>query len=224
MVALCDCDYDYADNVFREYPKAKKYQDFRVMLEKQKDIDAVVIATPDHTHAITAAIAHAAWKTCHLQKPLTHSVWESRYLTQLAKSTGVVTQMEEENLIPNDTVYEVAEVVQSGCLGTIKEAHVWTHMLAYLAPRHAHAVDQSGSPKNFGLGHVYRPAKKRGYHPQSHPWIWRGWWDFGTGALGATWVAICSTCLIMPCNLAHPVAFQASSSLVNTESARFQPK
>ena len=96
MVALCDCDYDYADNVFREYPKAKKYQDFRVMLEKQKDIDAVVIATPDHTHAITAATAMQLGKHVYLQKPLTHSVWESRYLTQLAKSTGVVTQMGNE--------------------------------------------------------------------------------------------------------------------------------
>ena len=96
MVALCDCDYDYADKVFKAYPKAKKYQDFRVMLEKQKDIDAVVIATPDHTHAITAATAMQLGKHVYLQKPLTHSVWESRYLTQLAKSTGVVTQMGNE--------------------------------------------------------------------------------------------------------------------------------
>ena len=85
IVALCDCDYDYAGKVFEEYPDAKKYKDYRKMLEKQKDIDAVVIATPDHTHAIIAAAAMEMGKHVYLQKPLTHSVWESRYMTKLAR-------------------------------------------------------------------------------------------------------------------------------------------
>ncbi len=80
IVALCDCDYDYADPVFKTYPKAKKYMDFRKMLEKQKDIDAVLIATPDHTHALSAAAAMQMGKHVYVQKPLTHSIWESRYL------------------------------------------------------------------------------------------------------------------------------------------------
>ncbi|KKL84228.1 hypothetical protein LCGC14_1966820, partial [marine sediment metagenome] len=126
IVALCDCDYAYADPVFSEYPKAKKYKDYRIMLEKQKNIDAVVIATPDHTHALIAAPAMELGKHTYLQKPLTHSIWESRYLTKLAEKTGVVTQMGNEGH-SSDTVYEVAEVVQSGCLGTIREAHVWTN-------------------------------------------------------------------------------------------------
>jgi len=104
IVALCDCDFDYANRVFDTYPKAKKYKDYRVMLEKRKDIDAVVIATPDHTHALQAAAAMELGKHVYVQKPLTHTVWESRYLTQLAKRTGVVTQMGNEGH-SNDTVY-----------------------------------------------------------------------------------------------------------------------
>ena len=87
IVALCDVDYDYASSVFKTYPKAPKYQDFRIMLEKQKDIEAVVIATPDHTHALAAAACMEQGKHVYVQKPLTHSVWESRYLTQLGKRT-----------------------------------------------------------------------------------------------------------------------------------------
>lgn len=85
IVALCDCDDSYAKNVFKSYPNTSRYRDFRIMLDKQKDIDAVVIATPDHTHAVTAAAAMESGKHVYLQKPLTHSVWESRFLTRLAK-------------------------------------------------------------------------------------------------------------------------------------------
>ncbi len=126
MVAMCDVDWEYAKKVFDDYPKAKKYKDFRKMLETQKDIDAVVIATPDHTHTLPASAAMQLGKHVYLQKPLTHSVWESRYLTKLAKETGVVTQMGNEGH-SNDSVYEVAEVVHSGCLGDIETAYVWTN-------------------------------------------------------------------------------------------------
>jgi predicted dehydrogenase len=126
IVALCDCDYGYAGPVFEEYPRARKYKDYRKMFERAKDIDAVVIATPDHTHAHIAAAAMELGIHVYLQKPLTHSVWESRYLTKLAERTGVVTQMGNEGH-SSDPVYEVAEVVQSGSLGTIREAHVWTN-------------------------------------------------------------------------------------------------
>lgn len=216
IVALCDVDFDYAKPVFQAYPGAKKYQDFRKMFDAQKDIDAVVIATPDHTHALTAATALELGKHVYLQKPLTHSVWESRYLTKLAKKAGVVTQMGNEGHSSN-TVYEVAEVVQSGCLGTIREIHVWTNR----------PIWRQGMPKPDKVVKVPRtldwdlfigPAKMRGYNPEYHPWIWRGWWDFGTGALGDMGCHL----LDVPnyaLQLGQPVAFQASSSLVNTESA-----
>ena len=216
IVALCDVDFDYAKPVFEAYPAAKQYQDFRKMFDEQKDIDAVVIATPDHTHALTAAAALELGKHVYLQKPLTHTVWESRYLTNLAKKAGVVTQMGNEGH-SSDTVYEVAEVVQSGCLGTIREAHVWTNR----------PIWRQGMPKPDKVVRIPRtldwdlfigPAKMRGYNPEYHPWIWRGWWDFGTGALGDMGCHL----LDVPnfaLQLGQPFAFQASSSLVNTESA-----
>jgi len=221
IVALCDVDYDYAEPVFETYPNAKKYQDFRIMLEKQKDIDAVVIATPDHTHAIQAAAAMELGKHVYVQKPLTHSVWESRYLTKLAEKTGVVTQMGNEGH-SRDNVYEVAEVVQSGCLGTVREVHVWTNRPIWRQgmPR---PVKEVKVPKTLDWDLFIGPASMRPYNPEYHPWIWRGWWDFGTGALGDMGCHL----LDVPnyaLKLGQPVAFQASSSLVNTESAPVSAK
>ena len=216
VVALCDVDYDYAAPVFKQYPKAKKYKDFREMLEKQNDIDAVVIATPDHTHTTAAAAAMDRGKHVYLQKPLTHSVWESRYLTKLARQKGVVTQMGNEGH-SNDTVYEVAEVVQSGCLGTIREAHVWTNRPIWRQGM-AKPPEKVDVPKTLDWELFIGPAKMRPYNPEYHPWIWRGWWDYGTGALGDMGCHL----LDVPnyaLKLGAPKAFQASSSLVNTESA-----
>jgi len=216
IVALCDVDWNYAKPVFETYPKATKWKDFRKMLEKQKDIDAVVIATPDHTHTLPASAAMELGKHVYLQKPLTHSIWESRYLTGLANKTGVVTQMGNEGH-SNDTVYEVAEIVQSGCLGVIKEVHVWTNRPIWRQgmPK---PLKKVAVPDTLDWDLFIGPAKMRDYHPEYHPWIWRGWWDFGTGALGDMGCHL----LDVPnyaLKLGHPVAFQASSSLVNTESA-----
>lgn len=221
IVALCDVDYDYASTVFEAYPKAVKYQDFRKMFEAQKDIDAVVIATPDHTHTIAAAAAMELGKHVYLQKPLTHSVWESRYLTRLARNKGVVTQMGNEGH-SNDTVYEVAEIVQSGCLGVVKEVHVWTNRPIWRQgmPK---PLTKAKVPKTLDWNMFIGPAQMRDYNPEYHPWIWRGWWDFGTGALGDMGCHL----LDVPnyaLKLGHPVAFQASSSLVNTESAPVSAK
>lgn len=221
IVALCDVDWDYADPVFKAYPKAEKYKDFRKMLENQKDIEAVVIATPDHTHALTAAAAMELGKNVYLQKPLTHSVWESRYLTKLAQKTGVVTQMGNEGH-SSDSVYEVAEVVQSGCLGTIKEAHVWTNRPIWRQGM-PQPLKEVKIPDTLDWDLFIGPAKKRAYNPEYHPWIWRGWWDYGTGALGDMGCHL----LDVPnfaLKLGAPSAFQASSSLVNTESAPVSAK
>ena len=216
IVALCDVDWNYANPVFETYPNAIKYKDYREMLEKQTDIDAVVIATPDHTHALSAAASMELGKHTYLQKPLTHSVWESRNLTKIAKRTGVVTQMGNEGH-SNDTVYEVAEVVQSGCLGVVKEAHVWTNRPIWRQgmPKPLKEVE---IPDTLDWDLFIGPAKMRPYNPEYHPWIWRGWWDYGTGALGDMGCHL----LDVPnfaLQLGAPSAFQASSSLVNTESA-----
>ncbi len=126
IVALCDVDWDYAAPVFTTYPKAKKWKDYRRMLEEQKDIDACVIATPDHTHALPAIQAMEMGKHVYVQKPLTHSVWESRQLILTAQKTGVVTQMGIEGH-SNDNVRKVAEYIRSGAIGEIREVHAWTN-------------------------------------------------------------------------------------------------
>lgn len=221
MVAMCDVDWKYAKPVFDAYPKAAKWKDYRKMLEEQKNIDAVVIATPDHTHALPAAAAMQLGKHVYLQKPLTHSVWESRYMTKLAKETGVVTQMGNEGH-SRDEVYEVAEVVQSGCLGDIKEAHVWTNRPIWRQGM-PQPLQEVAIPKTLDWDLFIGPAKMRPYNPEYHPWIWRGWWDFGTGALGDMGCHL----LDVPnyaLKLGAPSAFQASSSLVNTESAPVSAK
>ena len=118
IVALCDVDWDYADGVFKTYPKAKKWKDFREMLDKQKDIEAVVIATPDHTHAVQAMMAMQLGKHVYCQKPLTHTVWEARELTKAAKRYRVATQMGNEGH-SNDEVRMVTEIIHAGIIGDV---------------------------------------------------------------------------------------------------------
>ena len=126
IVALCDVDWDYAAGVFETYPKAKKWKDYRRMLDEQKDIDACMIATPDHTHALPALLAMQAGKHVYVQKPLTHSVWEARQLTLAAKKYKVATQMGIEGH-SNDDVRKVTEYIWNGAIGEIRECHTWTN-------------------------------------------------------------------------------------------------
>jgi predicted dehydrogenase len=216
IVALCDVDWSYSHRVFQTYPDAVRYKDFRVMLEKQKDIDAVVIATPDHTHAVSAIAAMELGKHSYVQKPLTHSVYESRYLTQVAQRTGVVTQMGNEGH-SSDTVYEVAEVIHSGAIGEIEETHVWTNRPIW--PQGiAKPADQMKVPKTLDWDLFIGPAQWRSYHRAYTPWDWRAWWDFGTGALGDMGCHVLDV-PFYALKLGYPTAVQASSSLLNTESA-----
>lgn len=216
IVALSDVDWDYATPVFQLYPRAKRYKDFREMLEKQKDIDAVVVATPDHTHAIAAVAAMKGGKHVYVQKPLTHSVGEARLLTETAGQTGVVTQMGNEGH-SDDTVYEVAEIIQSGILGDIKEAHAWTNRPIWPQglerPKETEKIPETLDWELF-LG----PAAYRPYHSAYTPWSWRAWWDFGTGALGDMGCHILDV-PFYALNLKYPVRVEASSTICNTESA-----
>ena len=127
VVGLCDVDWKYSDKTFKDYPEAKKYWDFRKMYEEMKnDFDAVMVATPDHTHAIAAAIAMKMGKHVYVQKPLTHSVWESRRLREIANETGVITQMGNQGN-SGEGIRKVCEWIWNGDLGTIREVHAWTN-------------------------------------------------------------------------------------------------
>lgn len=183
IVALCDVDSDYAAKTFAKYPKAKQYKDFRVMLEKQKDIDAVIIATPDHTHAVIALAAMQSGKHVYVQKPLAHSINEARALTEAARKYKVMTQMGNQGH-SNDGTRQICEWIDAGVIGEVREVHAWTNRPVW--PQGIEAGRPSGVPVpatldwDLWLG----PAEYRPYHPDYLPIKWRAWWDFGTGSLG----------------------------------------
>ncbi|MBA7522594.1 Inositol 2-dehydrogenase/D-chiro-inositol 3-dehydrogenase [subsurface metagenome] len=216
IVALCDVDWEYAAPVFKQYPKAEKWKDYRKMLEKQKDIDACVIATPDHTHAIPAMIAMQLGKHVYVQKPLTHSVWESRQLTMAARKYKVATQMGNEGH-SNDNVRIVSEYIWSGAIGEIRETHTWTNRPIW--PQGLERpTEKAEVPKTLEWDLFIGPAPWRPYHPAYTPWSWRAWWDYGTGALGDMGCHVLDL-VFYALKLKYPVSVQASSSPVNTESA-----
>src|SRR5215831_6854359 len=126
IVALCDVDAHYAGKVFAAYPKAKTYRDFRQMLDQQKDIEAVIVATPDHTHAPIAMAAIRAGKHVYVQKPLTHSVFEARALTEAAREHQVMTQMGNQGHSVDGTRL-VREWIEAGVIGPVRDVHVWTN-------------------------------------------------------------------------------------------------
>ena len=126
IVALCDVDWAYAKDVFNEYPNARKWKDYRKMLDEQKDIDAVIIATPDHAHAVIAMEAMRRGKHVYVQKPMTHTVYEARMLTEAARKYKVVTQMGNQGH-SGDGVRKICEWIWAGIIGDVKEAHAWTN-------------------------------------------------------------------------------------------------
>lgn len=222
IVALCDVDWKYAERTFKDYTKAKKFKDYRKMFDEMgNDIDAVVIATPDHTHAITAAESMRLGKHVYLQKPLTHSIYESRYLTQLAKESGVATQMGNQGHSGEGTRL-FAEWVQNGEIGDPIEAYAWTNRPIW--PQGLERPKEKPEvPSTLDWDLFLGPAKERPYHPAYTPWNWRAWWDFGTGALGDMGCHLMDP-VYFALNLGNPIAFEGSSSQVNTESAPIAEK
>ena len=183
IVALCDVDFGLARTAFEQYADASKYQDFRKMLDNEHGIDAVVISTPDHTHAVIAAEAMKRGKHVFVETPLTHSVWEARELARIARQTGVTTQMgNERHSCPG--LRRAVEMLWGGGLGPIKEVHCWTNRPQWpqgVALPTSNPPVPKGLDWNLWLG----PAPDRSFNPAYHPYRWRGWLDFGSGALGS---------------------------------------
>ncbi len=217
IVALCDVDWQYAGPVFERYPEAKRWKDFREMLEKQKDIDAVVIATPDHTHAVQAMMAMQLGKHVYVQKPLTHSVWEARALTEAARKYKVATQMGNEGH-SRDEVRVVTELIRGGVIGDVYEVYVTTDRPIW--PQGLERPTESHeAPDYLDWDLFLGPAPYRPYHEEAyHPWSWRAWWDFGTGALGDMGCHVMDV-PFYALQLKYPTRVIASSTVVNTESA-----
>lgn len=183
IVALCDVNWDYAKDVFNEFPNAKRYWDYRKMLDEMGDsIDAVIIATADHTHAIITADSMTMGKHVFCQKPLTHSVYESRLLTNLAKSTGVATQMGNQGASWDGTA-DVCDFIWNGGIGEVTRVDCATDRPIW--PQGLNAPEKADRiPKTLDWDLFTGPAKLNPYSEVYQPWNWRGWWDYGTGALG----------------------------------------
>ncbi|MFV0329079.1 MAG: Gfo/Idh/MocA family protein [Dysgonomonas sp.] len=217
IVGLCDVDWKYAKGVFDRFPKAKKYWDFRKMYDEMgKDIDAVIVATADHTHAIVSADAMTMGKHVYCQKPLTHTVYESRLLTKLAKKHKVATQMGNQGS-SGEGVNLVCEWIANGEIGEVTKVECATDRPIWPQGLNApEKVDKIPSTLNWDL--FSGPAKVRPYNALYTPWNWRGWWDYGTGALGDM------ACHIMHpvfkgLNLGYPTKVQGSSTLLLQDCA-----
>lgn len=216
ILAICDVDEVMAAPTLARFPEARFYKDWRVMFEREKTADGVVISTPDHTHAAIAAEALRMKRAVFCQAPLTHSVYEARLLRDLAQANQAVTQMNNQGSA-DDSLRRAAEVVQSGLIGQVRNAHVWTNRPTWPQgierPPGADPIPP-GLDWDLWLGPApVRPFKRDVYHP----FKWRGWQDFGTGALGD--MGCCS--LNMPFHalkLCPPRTVEADSSGLNTET------
>ncbi len=190
IVALCDVDHKYAGKTIKKYPDAKLYKDYRVMFDKQKDIDAVLIATPDHTHACITMAAMKAGKHVFCQKPLTHDISEARIIARAAKKYDVVTQMGIQGHA-GEGIRLITEWIQDGAIGTVREVDAWCSLM-YSPPGHAswssilqeRPKKAQPLPKGVDWENWIGPAPMRPYHRCYHPRTWRCWWDFGCGMMG----------------------------------------
>ena len=223
IVALCDVDEHRAAGMFKKFPNAKRFNDYRVMLqEMESQIDAVIVGTPDHHHfhASMAAIRHG--KHVYCEKPLTHSVWEARKLTLAARKAGVATQMGNQAQATEQTRV-VQEFVMDNAVGQIREAHIWTDRPSrglfdeYWPQGVSRPADKPKIPDTLAWDLWLGPAPDRPFHSAYLPTKWRGWWDFGTGALGDIACHYFDP-VFRALKLGAPTSVEASSTRVNAET------
>jgi predicted dehydrogenase len=183
IYALCDVDWHSAEDAFLHYPKAKKFKDFREMLDKEgKNIDAVTVSTPDHVHALAAMTAIKLNKPVFCQKPLARTLTEVRLLAAESSRRRLPTQMGNQGHA-NEGTRQMREWVEAGVIGPVREVHYWTNR-----PIWAQGIDRPTQayniPPTLDWNLWLGPSPERPYSPDYAPFSWRGWWDFGTGALG----------------------------------------
>ncbi len=226
IVALCDVDEKRAAQTFEQYPKAKRYKDFRKMLdEMHHKIDAVVIGTPDHTHAPAGVMAMKLGKHCYCEKPLTHSVYEARVMAEVAREKKLVTQMGTQ-IHAGNNYRRVVELVQTGAIGTVGEVHVWlganfsgppkpTDMSQPDAPS-----DRPAVPETLDWDLWLGPASYRPYHTAYAPFGWRYWWNFANGQLGDFFCHYCDLAF-WALKLRHPTTVEAEGPVHPESAARW---
>jgi predicted dehydrogenase len=217
VVAICDIDDAKLEAVSKEkFPSAQRFNDYRKMFDEiGKNIDAVTVSTPDHHHVFASVAAMKLGKACFCQKPLTHSVSEARLMADVAREMKVATQMGNQGTA-QDSLRQAAAIIRGGHIGTVKEVHVWTNRPVW--PQGAKRPKPADSiPETVHWDLWVGPAPFREYAPGYHPFKWRGWWDFGTGALGDM---ACHTFNMpfMALDLKNPTSIEAEHSGHNRDS------
>lgn len=216
IYALCDVDPNYAGHIFKGYPKAKIYSDWREMLDKEKSIDAVLIGTPDHNHAVIAAAFMRNKKHVYLEKPMAKTIVEVRKLAELAKETGVVTQMGNQGHATEGT-RKTVEWIQSGVIGPVREVQLSTNRpMGFWPQGDLKRPEGVPVPENVNYDVWIGPAPQKPYNPEAYHFNWRGLWDYGTGAMGDMGAHIFDA-PIWALNLGMPTKIQATSSPYSTD-------
>jgi predicted dehydrogenase len=223
IVALCDVDWDYAARTFNKYPQARKYRDFRAMFDKERGIDAVVVGTPDHTHAVVSMMAIKQGKHVYCEKPLTRTIHEARALAQAARTHKVATQMGNQGMAFEGNRL-INEWLGDGAIGAVREVHVWsdrpTHsgmLPLYWAQGIERPPEKPAVPPSLDWDLWLGPAPSRPYHPAYAPFRWRGWWDFGSGGLGDMGIHNIAP-VFSALKLTEPTSVDASSTAVYAET------
>jgi predicted dehydrogenase len=223
IVALCDVDYAYAAPLLDKFPKAALYKDYRVMLDKQTDIDAVMIGTPDHTHAVISVAAMQAGKHVYCEKPMTHDVYEARRVAQVAKESGVITQLGIQRHATEGPRL-INEWINAGAIGEVREVDAWSTLSFYpfghkrwspALPRRPKEI--LPVPSGLAWDQWIGPASMRPYHRVYHPGSWRAWWDFGTGMMGDRGVHTIDP-IMWALKLGAPESIEATSTGLNPDT------
>jgi len=214
LLAFCDVDEKNLARALAKYPRAVPYHDFRIMLEKEKSLDAIVISTPDHIHAPAGVMAMKLGKHVYSEKPLAHSVFEARTLAKLAAERKLATQLGTQ-IHAGSNYRRAVELIQAGAVGPVEEVHVWVGgaWTAGDLPK-----DQPPCPPHLHWDLWLGPAAERPYHPEYHPVNWRKWWNFGGGHLadmGCHWIDLAFWAL----KLRHPLTVEAQGPPAHPEGA-----
>lgn len=217
IVALCDVDEERAAGTFKHFSGARVYKDFRKMLDKEeKHIDAVTVGTPDHIHAVASMDAMRRGKHVYCEKPLTHTIYEARQLTLAANKYKVATQMGNQGHA-TEGARLTNEWIQAGVIGEVREVHVWTDRAGKRWKQGiGRPQDTPAVPATLDWNLWLGPAAQRPYHPAYAPTYWRGWWDFGTGAMGDMGCHIVDH-PVWALKLGSPTAVEALNTLDGSE-------
>lgn len=221
IVALCDVDEDRAAKTYARFPNLPKYRDFRKMLDKETTFDAVLVATPDHSHALASLAAIQLGKHVYCEKPLTHTVQEARVLAQAAREKGVATQMGNQGMAFEGNRL-ITEWLDAGVIGTVREVHAWsdrpTHDGTLMWKQGMERPTETPPiPPTLDWDLWLGAAPERPYHPGYAPFVWRGWWDFGSGGLGDMGIHNLAP-VFSTLKLGAPEWVSASSTLFNGDS------